>query len=141
MAALAAAIIMLPGVALSEPFRFIRIGDADGFGFTDTSQLVRAWPGRRGVPADTNGDGAVDEGELKAMEEARQQRLLERYDKDGDGKLSEEERDAMGQDRRGGRGGDGRRGRDGDGRRGGRGGDGGRGGGGGDGGDGGDGGA
>lgn len=64
MAALAAAIIMLPGVALSEPFRFIRIGDADGFGFTDTSQLVRALPGRRGVPADTNGDGVLGEGEF-----------------------------------------------------------------------------
>ena len=37
------------------------------------------------------------------MAEARQQRLLERYDKDGDGKLSEEEREAIGQDRRGGR--------------------------------------
>ncbi len=64
MAALAAALIMLPGVALAEPFRFIRIGDADGFGFTDTSQLVRAWPGRHDLPADSNGDGVLGEGEF-----------------------------------------------------------------------------
>lgn len=55
MAALAAAIIMLPGVALSEPFRFIRIGDVDGFGFADTSQLVRARTGTifRRIPTAT----------------------------------------------------------------------------------------
>lgn len=64
MAALALAIIMLPGVALAEPFRFIRIGDADGFGFTDTSQLVRAWPDRHDIPADSNGDGVLGEGEF-----------------------------------------------------------------------------
>lgn len=64
MAALAAAIIMLPGVALAEPFRFIRIGDADGFGFANTSQLVRAWPDRHDLPADSNGDGVLGEGEF-----------------------------------------------------------------------------
>ena len=64
MAALAVAIIMLPGVALSEPFRFIRIGDVDGFGFADTSQLVRAWPNRHDIPADSNGDGVLGEGEF-----------------------------------------------------------------------------
>ncbi len=97
--------------------------DTNGDGKIDADELSEM-PERiqdRILEADTNGDGVIDESELKAMDEARQQRLLELYDKDGDGKLSDEEREAMRQDRRGGRGG---RGGDG-GRRGGRGGDGG----------------
>lgn len=64
MAVLSVAIIMLPGVALSEQFRSIRIGDADGFGFADTSQLVRAQRDRHDIPADSNGDGVLGEGEF-----------------------------------------------------------------------------
>ena len=40
---------------------------------------------------DTNGDGTVDEVELRAAHEAR----VAKYDTDGDGKLSKEERQAM----------------------------------------------
>ena len=99
--------------------------DSNGNGKIDADELSEM-PQRmkdRILEADSNGDGAIDESEIKAMQEAQRKRTLERYDKDGDGELSEEEREAMRQDRtRGGRGGDG-------GRRGGRGGDGGDGGG------------
>lgn len=64
MAALAAIIVLLPGAALAEPFRFIRIGDADGFGFAGTPDLVRASPPPHTRPADSNGDGLLGEGEF-----------------------------------------------------------------------------
>ncbi len=79
--------------------------DTNGNGKIDADELSEM-PQRmkdRILEADSNGDGAIDESEIKAMQEAQQKRLLERYDKDGDGKLSEEEREAMRQDRRGGR--------------------------------------
>jgi Ca2+-binding EF-hand superfamily protein len=44
---------------------------------------------------DTNGNGVVDEAELRAAHEAR----LAKYDSDGDGKLSEDERAVMRADR------------------------------------------
>lgn len=52
--------------AAAEPFRFIRIGDADGFGFSNTKGLVRADPFGPGParPADTNGDGVLRQGEF-----------------------------------------------------------------------------
>ena len=44
---------------------------------------------------DTDGDGKLSDDERKTMREAFHKRRMERYDKDGDGKLSEEERRAM----------------------------------------------
>ncbi|MDP6544388.1 MAG: hypothetical protein QGH60_10380 [Phycisphaerae bacterium] len=44
---------------------------------------------------DLDGNGELSEDERKAMREAFRKRSIERYDKDGDGKLSEEERRAM----------------------------------------------
>lgn len=54
----------IPSVT-AEPFRFIRIGDSDGFGFSKTKGLVRAERGGVGArPADTNGDGILRQGEF-----------------------------------------------------------------------------
>lgn len=56
---------MVPGSAAAEgAFRHIRIGDIDGFGFRDTSGLVRpeGWIGPG--PADTNGNGILGKGEF-----------------------------------------------------------------------------
>jgi len=50
---------------------------------------------------DTDGDGKLSDDERKAMREAFRKRSIEKYDKDGDGKLSEEERRAMRRDRGG----------------------------------------
>ena len=50
---------------------------------------------------DTDGDGKLSEEERNAMREAFRKRSIEKYDKDGDGKLSEEERRAMRKDRGG----------------------------------------
>jgi len=50
---------------------------------------------------DTDGDGRLSEDERKAMGEAFRKRSIGKYDKDGDGKLSEEERNAMRKDRGG----------------------------------------
>ena len=44
---------------------------------------------------DTDGDGKLSDEERNAMREAFRKGELERYDKDGDGELSEEERQAM----------------------------------------------
>src|SRR5688572_4535676 len=41
----------------------IRIGDADGFGFSPTTGLVRATGSPHTTPADTNGDGVLTAGE------------------------------------------------------------------------------
>lgn len=53
--------------ATADPFRSIRIGDADGFGFRDTKPLIRGMgrgvPGRPGA-ADTNRDGVLRQGEF-----------------------------------------------------------------------------
>jgi len=43
---------------------------------------------------DKNGDGKLDEAERKAAAAARKKMFLEKFDKDGDGKLSSEERKA-----------------------------------------------
>jgi hypothetical protein len=66
--ALFVAAFFAPASAQSEPFRFMRIGDKDGFGFLETKNLVRsafltpdAGPGEA---ADTNGDGVLSPGEF-----------------------------------------------------------------------------
>lgn len=43
---------------------------------------------------DKDGDGKLSKEEHQAAREARRKRMLEKFDKDGDGKLSEEERAA-----------------------------------------------
>ena len=77
--------------------------DTNGNGKIDADELSELPQGMRDriLEADSNGDGAIDESEIKAMAETRLQRMLERYDKDGDGELSDEEREAMRQDRQG----------------------------------------
>ncbi len=61
MAALLAAIgFLLPAFAMAAPFEFLRIGDFDGFGETDTSALINAVGG----PADTDGDNLLEIGEF-----------------------------------------------------------------------------
>ena len=57
--------------------------------------------GNRPVPQemlkkfDKDGDGKLNEDERKAAGQARKAEMLKRFDKDGDGKLSEEEREAL----------------------------------------------
>jgi hypothetical protein len=48
---------------------------------------------------DKDGDGKLNEEERKAARDAREQRMLKEFDKDGDGKLSDEEREAARQRR------------------------------------------
>ncbi len=62
MTAFAAA--LFAAAAQAEPFDYVRIGDDDGFGFTDTARLVRAWPGPETFPADSDGDGRLGENEF-----------------------------------------------------------------------------
>ena len=50
---------------------------------------------------DTDGDGEFSEDERNAMRQAFRKRALDKYDKDGDGELSAEERRAMRRDRGG----------------------------------------
>ena len=50
--------------AASQAFTRIRIGDADGFGFTDTVSLRRPVQGIGPGPADTDGDGVLEPGEF-----------------------------------------------------------------------------
>jgi hypothetical protein len=47
---------------------------------------------------DKDGDGKLNEAEMKAAREARQAEMLKKYDKDGDGKLSDEEKKVMRED-------------------------------------------
>ncbi len=57
---LAAVLTMaLSTAAIAEPFEFIRVGDDDGFGFTETGRLVRATPPPHVLPADSNNDGRL----------------------------------------------------------------------------------
>ena len=49
---------------------------------------------------DKNGDGKLDQEERAALQKDRQAEMLKKYDKDGDGKLDEAERKAMAEDRR-----------------------------------------
>ena len=46
---------------------------------------------------DKDGDGKLNEDERKAVGQAREAEMLKRFDKDGDGKLSEEERRKTGE--------------------------------------------
>lgn len=60
-AALAAAMAAASSTAFAAPFTAIRIGDIDGFGFTtDVPGLVAA----NGSPADTNGNGRLEQTEF-----------------------------------------------------------------------------
>lgn len=49
---------------------------------------------------DKNGDGKLDEEERKALQKERQEEMMKKYDKNGDGKLDETERQAMVEDRK-----------------------------------------
>ena len=62
MAALAAT--LFAAAAQGEPFDYMRIGDDDGFGYTDVARLVRAWRGPETFPADVDGDGRLGENEF-----------------------------------------------------------------------------
>ena len=44
---------------------------------------------------DKDGDGKLSDEERKAAHEARHERMVKEFDKDGDGKLSDEEREKM----------------------------------------------
>jgi hypothetical protein len=48
----------------AERFQRIRIGDADGFGFTDTKPLMRPVMGVGPGPADVNGNGMLEPGKF-----------------------------------------------------------------------------
>ena len=50
--------------AQAAPFDFIRIGDLDGFGFTNTAGLVRATGAPHTTPADTNGNNLLQQTEF-----------------------------------------------------------------------------
>ena len=49
---------------------------------------------------DKNGDGKLDQEERAALQKDRQEEALKKYDKDGDGKLDEAERKIMADERR-----------------------------------------
>jgi len=49
---------------------------------------------------DKNGDGKLDQEERAALQKDRQAEMIKKYDKNGDGKIDEEERKAMLEDRR-----------------------------------------
>jgi hypothetical protein len=49
---------------------------------------------------DKNGDGKLDQEERAALQKERQAELMKKYDKNSDGKIDEEERKAMLEDRR-----------------------------------------
>lgn len=49
---------------------------------------------------DKNGDGKLDEEERAALQKERQQEMLKKYDKNGDGKVDETERQALQEDRK-----------------------------------------
>jgi hypothetical protein len=49
---------------------------------------------------DKNGDGRLDQEERTALQKDRQAELLKKYDKNNDGKLDEAERKAMAEERR-----------------------------------------
>lgn len=59
-----AAALLLPLSAYAGPFESIRIGDADGFGFVDTSALGRPVLGVGVGPADSNANGVLEPGEF-----------------------------------------------------------------------------
>ena len=49
---------------------------------------------------DKNGDGKLDEEERKTLQKERQDEMIKKYDKNSDGKLDETERQAMVEDRK-----------------------------------------
>jgi len=57
------ALLLVPS-ASAAPFNLIRIGDVDGFGFTNTAGLVRATGAPHTTPADTNGNGILQQTEF-----------------------------------------------------------------------------
>ena len=57
-------ILLLAAPAAAEPFKFIRIGDVDGFGFENPQALARASRLGPAPRADTNGDGVLSPGEF-----------------------------------------------------------------------------
>ena len=60
-AVLLAAVLLLAGeTAQAQSFEWVRIGDADGFGFTETRSLGRPVQGVGPGPADTNGNGVLE---------------------------------------------------------------------------------
>ena len=60
-----AALMIFAGSVEAEPFRYIRIGDQDGFGFRKTKGLMRGgrYTNTRGA-ADVNGDGILRQNEF-----------------------------------------------------------------------------
>ena len=56
--------LTLPLTAQAESFQSIRIGDADGFGFTSTAVLARPIQGVGPGPADSNGNGVLEPDEF-----------------------------------------------------------------------------
>ena len=52
---------------------------------------------------DKNGDGKLDQEERAALQKDRQEEMLKKYDKNGDGKLDEAERNARAEELRKGR--------------------------------------
>src|SRR5438105_2025081 len=63
LAAAVAAFLLAPP-AMAVPFDFVRVGDLDGFGFTNTSGLVRATGAPHTTPADTNGNDLLQQTEF-----------------------------------------------------------------------------
>lgn len=58
------AILLLAPSAVASPFTNIRVGDLDGFGFTNTAPLVRATGAPNTTVADTNGNGILQQTEF-----------------------------------------------------------------------------
>jgi hypothetical protein len=58
------AVFLIPAAAQAEPFEWIRIGDADGFGFPSTEGLTRPVLGVGFGPADINGNGMLEPDEF-----------------------------------------------------------------------------
>ena len=56
--------LALPRAATAQAFEYVRIGDDDGFGFTQTAGLIRATAPPHAVPADTNRDGRLQQDEF-----------------------------------------------------------------------------
>jgi len=60
----AAFTVLVPAVGRAAVFSNIRIGDQDGFGFSTTAGLVRATGTPHNTPADTNGNGILEQTEF-----------------------------------------------------------------------------
>ena len=64
LAIVAATLLAGTAATTAAPFNFIRIGDQDGFGYTNTAGLVRATPPPHTTPADTNGNNLLQQTEF-----------------------------------------------------------------------------